>query len=146
VPSLKPGESSGVASGLTGGAGTSPRSSAVHSEKPERSDAIATAVEQHLPGHDHNTSKPFFERFQITENAVYRQLGPKTGEAIRIPQPPLSFPGSCHTKSWQFPTKRVNAKNLGNAQVSGVIQANTHHKTLEFWRGNAFTRERSSQV
>ena len=48
IPSLKPGASPGVGSGLTGGAGTQPRSSAVHSEKPERSDAIATAVEQHL--------------------------------------------------------------------------------------------------
>ena len=51
IPSLKPGASSGVGSGLTGGAGTSPRSQAIHSEKPERSDAIASAVEAHLQRH-----------------------------------------------------------------------------------------------
>ena len=51
IPSLKPSASSGVGSGLTGGAGTSPRSQAIHSEKPEGSDAIASAVEAHLQRH-----------------------------------------------------------------------------------------------
>jgi hypothetical protein len=100
-----------VGSGLTGGAGTQPRSSAVHSEKPERSDAIATA-----PLELDDT------RFRITENAVHCRLRPKTAETIRIPQPPLSFPGSCHAKSWQFPTKRVMQRTQENEWYRGPLQ------------------------
>jgi hypothetical protein len=56
VPSLSPGQASGVGAGLTGGAGTQPRSSAVHSEgrEPEphaKADALRGAVDQHLLKH-----------------------------------------------------------------------------------------------
>jgi len=45
---------------------------------------------------------------------MHCRFRPKTGEAIRVSQPPPSLPGSCHAKSWQF------SSPLGVQKVSEI--------------------------
>jgi len=53
----------------------------------------------------------------VTENAAHHRLRPKPGEAIRIPQPPLSQRSPCHLNGMPNSAPTRNAQSLRHAQL-----------------------------
>jgi hypothetical protein len=84
-----------------------------------------------VPAHLDTTATPanrFLSAFGSPKPPFTVSSGRKQGKQYAFPQPPRSFPGLCHAKIMAISNRARNAKNLGNAQVSGVIQANTDHE------------------
>ena len=62
-------------------------------------------------------------RLRITENAPHRRFRAKTGEAIRIPQPPSSLTSPCHPNRMANSSTRRNAESLCYTQLSAPLSA-----------------------